>query len=294
MQSPHNPHLAGPNPARWFRPTPAVDFDAIHVSANLKEHLRAEIRSMTHPIREKLSGAFPPSAYLFYGPPGSGKSTVISAFVSGLMDRGYRHMQVSLADIQSSLVGESEKNIDTVFRTAMDAAPCVLVMPDVEHICSDRTNPLLPFYRMNLTNAFLAAFRQMQHSGREVVFIGETSAPWELDQVLADWCRMIRLSYPDADTRARYLRGKLSLEQPGRDWLMQPLLEITANTSFRYIDRLLYSIQLQLRSQSNRDDDAVTPDMLNAALAENPPINYSRFLRKLKEYETESYGSPDL
>ena len=280
-------------PESWFRPMPAVDFDSLCGMADLKRTLRAEIDFATDPRWQQIVSSLPSPAYLFYGPPGTGKSRTAAALARGFMEKGYRLLAVDAADLLSCYVGEAEKRVEQLFRAAADSAPCVLQVTDVEAVCLTREVPNASRHRISLTNTFLASFRELWHSNRNVVFIMETNAPWNVDPLLVDWTRTVRFSFPDDDTRAEYFRRTLSPVQLNGELQPGDLVEATAGASFRYMKRLVDSIRMQMAASLDPADlDALksgricpTRAMLEQALRAHPPQDHSAHIQKLEAFE---------
>ena len=283
------------DPARWFREMPRVDFDSIVGMEKQKQYLQTSIAFLDHPLRKQLCVNQPAPGYLFYGPPGVGKSMLIAAFVRGLMEKGYQYLHVSAADIQSCFVGEAEARVEQLFRTALDHAPCVVVVPELDQLCRSREDPNLRCHQHSLTNAFLGALSDVQCSGKDVVFVGETSMPWAVERLLFDWYTTLPIGYPDGDTRVRYLRQRLLPVQLAGELTPEALAEATVNFSFRQMDRIIDSIRSQLHGCIDREPALLaeveagrlcpTRDMLDRALARFTPRSNAACIRQLEEFE---------
>lgn len=80
--------------------------------------------------KEARDYGFPlPKGVLMVGIPGCGKSLTAKATAAGL---GIPLLQLDCGNIFGSLVGESEKNLRSIFQTAESIAPCVLWLDEIE------------------------------------------------------------------------------------------------------------------------------------------------------------------
>ena len=125
----------------WFKSVPKHDMSEVTGMEDIKNELSVLVDDA---LWEKTSEAVhyeSEHGILFYGPPGTGKTFIIEAFISELMKRGYKYIQLLGGDISSSLVGVAEKIIETAFQEAVDKAPCVIFIDEIEAVCKERTDP---------------------------------------------------------------------------------------------------------------------------------------------------------
>ena len=151
------------------------------------------------------------TGFLFYGPPGCGKTYLIEAFVHELMKDGYKYMSVDGGDILDKYQGESEKKVKEIFRTVEELdAPCVLFIDELDSLCPDRNTPELPMHRISLTNSFLTAFNHLKDSDKEVFFMAATNHPEKIDLAMCSRMRMERLPIPEPEAIRHYLEHKFN------------------------------------------------------------------------------------
>ncbi|TKR71700.1 hypothetical protein L596_019257 [Steinernema carpocapsae] len=92
---------------------------------------------LKHPeLHEKL-GVIPPTGILLHGPPGCGKSLFALA-VSG--ELGIPLLKVATTELVSGVSGESEEKIRVLFQRAVEEAPCVLLLDEIDAIAPKREN----------------------------------------------------------------------------------------------------------------------------------------------------------
>ena len=161
----------------WFAEKPNHSFDDVTGMDELKTELKNDHEH----------------AFLFYGDIGCGKTYLAEAFIHELMKNDYKYMHIQLVDILSNYAGESEKGIKEIFETAEESAPCILFIEDIEALCVDRNLPDLPTYKVSLIEAFVEAFNHLKDSGKELIFIAETSHPQRIDAAVSDKMKQVKV-----------------------------------------------------------------------------------------------------
>jgi transitional endoplasmic reticulum ATPase len=125
-------------PGLWDVERPAVTLDDVAGLAEVKQHLDSTFLA---PLRNpELAAAFgqkPGGSLLMYGPPGCGKTYVAKAIAG---DLGASFIHVTLADLLSRWLGDSEKAIQSVFQDARAASPCVIFFDEFDALGGRRTS----------------------------------------------------------------------------------------------------------------------------------------------------------
>lgn len=98
----------------------------------LNEHV---IDIIEHEARYKSLGIEFPSAIILHGPPGCGKTFAIERLVDYL---GWPSYQIDASSVASPYIHETSKKVAEVFEKAMQNAPSVLIMDEMEAFLSDR------------------------------------------------------------------------------------------------------------------------------------------------------------
>ncbi|MES2242553.1 MAG: ATP-binding protein [Pseudomonadota bacterium] len=88
-----------------------------------------------HPDRYKALGIDFPSAIVLHGPPGCGKTFAVDRLVDFL---GWPSFQIDASSVASPYIHETSKKVAEVFDKAMQNAPSVLVIDEMEAFLADR------------------------------------------------------------------------------------------------------------------------------------------------------------
>jgi len=77
-----------------------------------------------------------PGATILHGPPGCGKTYAVEKLGEYL---GWKRFDIDASSIASAYIHETSKKISEVFKAAIDAAPSILVIDEMEAFLSDRS-----------------------------------------------------------------------------------------------------------------------------------------------------------
>lgn len=196
----------------WDAERPAVTLANVAGLAEVKQHLNTTFLA---PLRNpELAAAFgqkPGGSLLMYGPPGCGK-TFIARAISG--DLGASFIHVTLADLLSKWIGESEKAIQSVFRHARAAAPCVIFFDEFDALGGRRTSGGGGSQTMRmLVTQLLEELDGVASANDGVYFLAATNRPWDIDSALRRPGRIDRTVLvlpPDAVARAAIVQDALA------------------------------------------------------------------------------------
>ena len=228
----------------WFKDAPKHSFDDVSGMAQLKEQLRECIadsqlnRLKKHLKMEQLH------SYFFIGPPGCGKTYIIEAFAHELMDQNYKYLSLVGSDILSRFVGEAEKIITRLFEEAEKNAPCIVFIDEVDGVCKNRSQPMLPEYAASLTTAFLTGYNRINSSDKPIIFIGATNYPKQVDNAMLDRVELVRVPFPDLEARTysfeKHFQDIITLEE---GFTCGDMAAATDTYNYRDIKRLVSRIK---------------------------------------------------
>lgn len=107
----------------------------------IPESLKKELNKILDIIPEKnkallqKTGYKAEKGYLFYGPPGNGKTKIARAIAC---QANAKFISVSASEFLKSYVGESEKYVREIFKKARANAPCIIFIDEIDCIATKR------------------------------------------------------------------------------------------------------------------------------------------------------------
>ncbi len=233
----------------WFKDDPGYGFDAVTGMDDVVNTLKNSVRDES--MRELVDYLGLPTvqSFFFYGPPGCGKTFVIEAFVHELKQQGYKYMSVASADIHSKFSGEADKILKRIFAEAVENAPCVLFMDEIDGVCQSREMPNLSDFNMQLTTTFLTCFNQLLKADKDrksVLFIAATNYHANVDSAMLERMELIPIPMPDETVRENVLRSKLNKVALDDDVSFAEIAEKTEGYSHRDLNRVAQKLLLNV------------------------------------------------
>jgi SpoVK/Ycf46/Vps4 family AAA+-type ATPase len=200
-----------PAPGMWDAERPHVTLADVAGLAEVKQHLDSTfLAPLRNPELAAAFGQTPGGSLLMYGPPGCGK-TFIARAIAG--DLGASFIHVTLAELVSKYIGDSEKAIRSVFRHARAAAPCVIFFDEFDALGARRTSGGGGSQAMRMiVTQLLEELDGVSSVNDGVYFLAATNRPWDIDLALRRPGRIdktVLVLPPDAVARAAILQGDL-------------------------------------------------------------------------------------
>jgi len=187
---------------------PTMKFDSVAGMKKMKEEIsEAIIYPILKPDLARTYGKFGGGGILLYGPPGCGKTFIMKA-AAGECSSNFINAKIS--DIVDMYVGNTEKNLHNIFETGRKNCPCIIFFDEVEAMGGRREE-------MNQSNAHMKmAVNQMlfemdgvESHNDNVLVVGATNAPWDVDPALrrsGRFGKTILISEPDFTSRVDILK----------------------------------------------------------------------------------------
>lgn len=146
---------------------------------------------------------------LLYGPPGCGKTMIGRALAGEL---GANFLNVGISDVLDMYIGESEKNVHSLFLAARQKAPCVLFFDEIDALGRKRALTRDHGGRGTI-NQILSELDGVSSQNEGVFVIAATNHPWDVDSALRRPGRLDRTVLvlpPDLPAREGLLRLTLA------------------------------------------------------------------------------------
>lgn len=143
---------------------------------------------------------------LLYGPPGTGKSFLAKAVAT---EADSTFFSVSSADLISKWQGESERLVRQLFEMARESGKAIIFIDEVDSLCGSRSEGESDSLRRVKTE-FLVQMDGVGNSDSQVLVLGATNIPWELDAAIRRrFEKRVYIPLPEAESRAYMVRLNL-------------------------------------------------------------------------------------
>src|SRR3569833_151742 len=146
---------------------------------------------------------------LLYGPPGCGKTMIARAVATECQAE---FMSIGIADVLSMWIGESERNLSSLFDKARHSRPCELFFDEIDALAYSRSKAQSEHTRQ-VVNEFLAQLDGFGADNQGVLILAATNMPWDVDSAMkrpGRFSRRVFVPPPDAEARARIVELKLA------------------------------------------------------------------------------------
>jgi len=185
-----------------------ISFEHVAGLTDLKKTIRMKIISpfynqgLFSKFRKKAGGGV-----LLYGPPGCGKTFMAKATAG---ECHAKFIPIHITDILDPYIGVSERNLHELFAKARAQKPSIVFIDELDAIGYDRAKSSSNF--RGLVDTFLTEMEGIDSSTDQVLVIGATNMPWDVDNALkrpGRFDRMIFVAPPDEEARRMIFELKL-------------------------------------------------------------------------------------
>src|SRR3989338_931239 len=194
-----------------------VDVAGMH---KMKEEINESIiYPLVKPELARKYGKFAGGGIMLYGPPGCGKTFIVKA-AAGECEAAFINAKIS--DVLDMYVGNTEKNIHNVFETARKNCPCILFFDEMEALGGRREEMSQSTQYMRMAvNQMLFEMDGVEANNQNVLVIGATNAPWDVDPALRRSGRFGKAIFiPEPDYRSRLEIIKMHARKvPASKWV---------------------------------------------------------------------------
>ncbi|MBC7129482.1 MAG: CDC48 family AAA ATPase [Thermoplasmatales archaeon] len=180
---------------------------------------------LKHPELFERLGIEAPKGVLLHGPPGTGKTLLAKAVANETNANFY---SLSGPEIMSKYYGESEENIRKIFKEAIDNAPSIIFIDEIDSIAPNREEVTGEVER-RVVAQLLALMDGLEERGK-VIVIGATNRINAIDPALrrpGRFDREIEIGIPDKKGRKEILEIHARGMPLSKDVNLDRLAEIT-------------------------------------------------------------------
>lgn len=224
-----------PNQARSdYAPVPLNDqverisWNDLVIDRGLREELTSIIELLKTPSTADRYGIELPKGILLSGPPGTGKTTIAKVIAN---TANLAFFVLKADEVVSKWVGESEKNLSSLFKAAQQHTPAVIFIDEVDAIGKSRTGESA--HQDNLLNHLLQLIDGVVRT-EGLYVIAATNRPDLVDAALKRAGRLnrsIKVGLPDIHARVQLFALYLNKLTLSNDVPLQTLAKITEGKS---------------------------------------------------------------
>ncbi|MDO4497542.1 MAG: AAA family ATPase, partial [Bacteroidales bacterium] len=263
-----------------IKPAKGNGFAAIAGMQELKDTLQEEVIDvLREPEKYAQYGLSIPNGMLLYGPPRCGKTFFAKHFAEEV---GYNYMFFKPGTLKSHFVNETEKNISKMFKEAIEKAPTIIFIEEINGLFPRRDKGSSSVHEMS-SNAVDAILAEMDNTGKQGVFVVcATNYPDRIDPALLGAGRLEKKYYiGPPDKEAREAMFKLNLQhrpyEIGIDY--DKLAELTENFVSADIELIVNAASRMALKQGAK----ITMAMLEEVIANTMPSVPLKELRHFDE-----------
>jgi ATP-dependent 26S proteasome regulatory subunit len=252
-------------------PSPGIDSQSPfelpgrpELAAFFNEHVVDIVRNKA---RYAALGIGFPGAIVLHGPPGCGKTFAVEKLIEYL---GWPSLRIEAASVASPYIHDTSKKVAAIFEKAIDMAPSVLVIDEMEAFLADREMGQ-GHHRVEEVAEFL--MRIPEAVSREVLIIAMTNRVEMIDAAILRRGRfdhIIKVDYADEIAVLSLLTNMMSglPHEPGID-----LRSLAASLARRPLSDVAFVVREAGRRAAKDGRTALRQEDLSQALAGAPPID---------------------
>ncbi len=263
---------------------PDVKFDDVVGLEGVKRTIRTRmINPVKYPEKYATYNKKTGGGVLLYGPPGTGKTMIAKAIANEV---GATFYAVKGSDIVSKWVGESEKNINSLFETARNDKLAIIFIDEMDSLFGQRGQDM---HNDKRVNEFLQQIDGFVGKAPNLLLLGATNRPWDVDGAAVRSGRFsekIYIPLPDEKAREYMLKKSLSKVPLSDDIEWETLVQLTQNYSGADIDEVCDRAKEEPLNRYIQTDVIAKismSDLLNAIKCVRPIVN-EKEIRRFENY----------
>lgn len=188
---------------------------------------------------------------LLYGPPGSGKSSIINLLVRDLVENR-NGVLFSIEDPES--LRKYSDFISSIFRKIEPDRPLIVIIEDIDDLVRDRG------YEKMVLN-LLDGINQIEN----VAYIATTNYPEKLEKRIANrpgrFDKRIKVGYPKASTRKKFFESKF-LDDDSKNFDLKEMVKITDKFTIAHCKEFFSEVVIKGKDMTKVAEDLRSLDSL--------------------------------
>ncbi|CAI9782874.1 unnamed protein product [Fraxinus pennsylvanica] len=255
------------------------------------ELMQAILWPQKHKDAIKRIGTHPPSGILLFGPPGCSK-TLLARVVA--CEAGWNFYAVKGPELYDKWVGESEKNVKSLFQKARATAPSIIFFDEIDGLVTTRGEE---GDGVSVGDRVITQLLNELDGVRErvdVTIIAATNRPDKIDPALLRPGRFDRLLYiglPDEKDREDIFRVHLRSRACSSDVCIEELACLTEGYTGAEIKKICNDAGVAALEE-DPTDGVIKMEHLRAVIQEVQPSDYEFYEKLSTEFLTRFYSTP--
>ena len=244
------------------------------------------INPIKYPDKYKLYGKKTGGGVLLYGPPGTGKTMIAKAIANEV---GAKFYAVKGSDIVSKWVGDSEKNINSLFQEANKQDRSIIFIDEMDSLIGKRG---VDTHNDKRVNEFLQQIDGFAGRNPNLLLLGATNRPWDIDSAAlrsGRFSQKIYIPLPDAPARKFMIEKNMKGVPVAEDFDVDRIVAKTEMYSGADIDELCDRAKDEplLKAIATDSIILVTNKDFDGVLSKMPPSVTEKELKRFEEYNKE-------
>lgn len=263
---------------------PSIKFSDVAGLEDVKKAITIRmINPIKFPDKYKLYGKKTGGGVLLYGPPGTGKTMIAKAIANEV---GAKFYAVKGSDIVSKWVGDSEKNINSLFEEANKQDRSIIFIDEMDSLIGKRG---LDTHNDKRVNEFLQQIDGFAGRNPNLLLLGATNRPWDIDSAAmrsGRFSQKIYLPLPDAPARKFMLEKNMKGVPVSQDFDIDKIVAQTELYSGADIEELCDRAKDEPLLKAIATDTVilVTNEDFDRVLSVFPPSVTEKELQQFEDY----------
>lgn len=244
------------------------------------------INPVKYPDKYKMYGKKTGGGVLLYGPPGTGKTMIAKAIANEV---GAKFYAVKGSDIVSKWVGDSEKNINSLFEEANKQDRAIIFIDEMDSLIGKRGTDV---HNDKRVNEFLQQIDGFSGRNPNLLLLGATNRPWDIDSAAmrsGRFSQKIYLPLPDAEARKFMLEKNMKNVPIEKNFDIDKIVKQTEMFSGADIEELCERAKEEPLLKAIATDSVVLVSNadFDAVLEKMPPSVTEKELKLFDKYNEE-------